>query len=93
MPYISVKDLRKIDKYITKQCSMNLVQNMTKEEAEQEIRDYCEIVQIFFKLYDGQKKIADYNREAMRKYRTDPATREKAKEYSREYMRKYNKRR
>lgn len=69
MPYISVKDLRKIDKYITKQCSMNLIQNMAKEEAEQEIKDYCEIVQIFFKLYDDQKKINDYSRDAMRRRR------------------------
>ena len=91
MPYISLKELRTIDNYLTKQCSMNLVQNMSKEEAEQEIKEYCEVANIFMKLYKGQDKLNKQAKKNMRKYRRDNP--EKYKVYNREYMREYNKRR
>ena len=90
MPYISLKDLRTIDKYLTKQCSMNLVQNMNKEEAEQEIKEYSEVANIFMKLYKEQDKLNEKAKEGMRKYRRKNP--EKSKTYIREYMREYNKR-
>ena len=91
MPYISMKELRTIDKYLTKQCSMNLVSNMSKEEAEQEIKEYCEVVEIFMHLYGENDKLIEKAKEGMKKYRANNP--EKVKTYNREYMRKYNKRR
>lgn len=89
MPYISVKDLRKLDRYITKQCEMNPIDKMTKEDADQEIQDYYEITQIFFKLYKENEKLAKQSKETMRKRRAnDP---EKAKAYAKKYNAEYRK--
>ena len=92
MPYISIKDLKTIDKYLTKQCELNipLVRAMTDEEFVKEIDEYHEVTRIFFKLYEKQKELNEVSKMAMREYRKDnPEAKEKAKLY----MRKYNKRR
>ena len=88
MPYISTKDLKTIDKYLTKQCELNipLVRFMTEEDFEKEINEYREVVTIFRKLYEENEKVAEKSKETMRKRRAqDP---EKAKEYNRNYYRR-----
>lgn len=87
MPYISIKDLRKIDNYLTKQCSMNLIQNMTEEEADKEIEEYCEVVQIFHDLYKKGDTLNEKSRERMRRYRL--ANPEKAKARAKAYNKWY----
>lgn len=88
VPYISIKELRKIDNYLTKQCELNipLVRSMTEEDFEKEINEYHEVVMIFRKLYEENEKVAEKSKETMRKHRAqDP---EKAKEYNRNYYRR-----
>ena len=88
MPYISLKDLKTIDNYLTKQCELNipLVRAMPEDEFEREINEYHEVVQIFFKLYEKQKETNEVSKEGMRKFRRNNP--EKAKEYNRNYYRK-----
>lgn len=91
MPYISIKDLKTIDKYLTKQCELNipLVRAMTDEEFVKEIDEYHEVVQIFSKLYKKQKELNEISKEGMRRYRKDnPEAKEKAKLYMREYIKR-----
>lgn len=91
MPYISVKDLKTIDKYLTKQCELNipLVHAMTDEEFVKEIDEYREVTHIFFKLYEKQKELNEVSKMAMREYRKDnPEAKEKAKLYMREYIKR-----
>ena len=91
MPYISLKELRTIDKYLTKQCELNipLVRAMTDEEFVKEIDEYREVTHIFFKLYEKQKKLNEVSKMAMREYRKDnPEAKEKAKLYMREYIKR-----
>ena len=91
MPYISLKELRTIDKYLTKQCELNipLVRAMTDEEFVKEIDEYREVTHIFFKLYEKQKELNEVSKMAMREYRKDnPEAKEKAKLYMREYTKR-----
>ena len=87
MPYISLKELKTIDNYITKQCELNipLVKAMTDEDFEKEIEEYHQVVSIFFKLYDKQKELNETSKEGMRKFRKNNP--ERAKEYARTYYR------
>ena len=91
MPYISLKELRTIDKYLTTQCELNipLVRAMTDEEFVKEIDEYREVTHIFFKLYEKQKELNEVSKMAMREYRKDnPEAKEKAKLYMREYTKR-----
>ena len=83
-----MKELRIIDRYITKQIAMNPTSAMTKEEEEQEIKDYHEVSQILINLYRENDKLKERGKEEMRKWRAKNP--ERAKAYSREYMREYN---
>ena len=88
MPYISLEELRTIDNYLTKQCELNIptVRAMPDADFEKEIEEYHQIVDIFFKLYDKQKKHNEISKEGMRKHREKNP--EKAREYARNYYRK-----
>lgn len=88
MPNITMKELRVIDNYITKLCEMLPVNEMSPEDAAQEIKDYCEVSGIMFKLFEQNRQLAEASKKRMQRYRAENP--EKYRNYNKEYMREYN---